>query len=103
MERRRWQQNSHCFLPKLVMWRWMMTSMMTTLTLTMMTRRSTYATLNDIIKPAAPHSFALSILVVEELYVVSLDEPASFAKVECSPSWRKVMMEEMISIEENII
>jgi hypothetical protein len=33
--------------------------------------------------------------------VVSFDEPTSFAEAEHSPSWRKVMMEEMDSIEEN--
>jgi hypothetical protein len=44
----------------------------------------------------APHA-----LVAEELHVVSFDEPASFTKVEHSPSWRKAVMEEMDSIEEN--
>jgi hypothetical protein len=33
--------------------------------------------------------------------VVSSDEPASFGEAECIPSWRKAMMEEMDSIEEN--
>jgi hypothetical protein len=33
--------------------------------------------------------------------MVSSDKPSSFAKVERRPSWRKVMMEEMASIEEN--
>jgi hypothetical protein len=45
--------------------------------------------------------FALRALVAEELHVVSSDEPASFTEVERSLSWRKVMMEEMDSIEEN--
>jgi hypothetical protein len=45
--------------------------------------------------------FAPRALVVEELHVVSSDEPASFTEVEHSPSWRKAMMEEMDSIEEN--
>jgi hypothetical protein len=45
--------------------------------------------------------FAPRALVAEELHVVSSDEPTSFAEAEHSPSWRKVMMEEMDSIEEN--
>jgi hypothetical protein len=39
--------------------------------------------------------------VAEELHVVSSDEPASFGEAEHNPSWRKLMMEEMDSIEEN--
>jgi hypothetical protein len=39
--------------------------------------------------------------VAEELHVVSFDEPTSFAEAERNPSWRKAMMEEMDSIEEN--
>jgi hypothetical protein len=45
--------------------------------------------------------FAPRALVAEELHVVSSDKPTSFAKAERKPSWRKVMMEEMASIEEN--
>jgi hypothetical protein len=45
--------------------------------------------------------FASRALVAEELHVVSSDESASFIEVEHSPSWRKEMMEEMTSIEEN--
>jgi hypothetical protein len=33
--------------------------------------------------------------------MVSSDEPVSFAEVERNPSWRKVIMEEMLFIEEN--
>jgi hypothetical protein len=33
--------------------------------------------------------------------MVSSDEPTSFTEAERSPSWRKAMMEEMDSIEEN--
>jgi hypothetical protein len=40
-------------------------------------------------------------LVAVELHVVSSDEPSSFTEAECSPSWRREMMEEMASIEEN--
>jgi hypothetical protein len=45
--------------------------------------------------------FAPRALVAEELHVVSSDEPASFTEAEHNPSWRKAMMEEMDSIEEN--
>jgi hypothetical protein len=45
--------------------------------------------------------FTPRALVVEELHVVSSDEPSSFAEAERNPSWRKAMMEEMDSIEEN--
>ena len=45
--------------------------------------------------------FALRALVAEELLVVSSDERTSFTKAERNPSWRKAMMEEMDSIEEN--
>jgi hypothetical protein len=45
--------------------------------------------------------FAPRALVAEELHVVSSDEPASFAQVWHGLSWRKAMMEEMDSIEEN--
>jgi hypothetical protein len=39
--------------------------------------------------------------MAEELHVVSSDEPASFVEAEHNPSWRKAMMEEIDSIEEN--
>jgi hypothetical protein len=45
--------------------------------------------------------FAPCALVAKELHVVSSDEPASFTEAEHNPSWRKAMMEEMDSIEEN--
>jgi hypothetical protein len=45
--------------------------------------------------------FTPHALVAEELHVVSSDEPASFTKAERNLSWRKAMMEEMDSIEEN--
>jgi hypothetical protein len=45
--------------------------------------------------------FTPCALVAEELHVMSSDEPTSFAKAEHNPSWRKAMMEEMDSIEEN--
>jgi hypothetical protein len=45
--------------------------------------------------------FAPRALVAEELHVVSSDEPASFTKAEHNPNWRKVIMEEMDSIEGN--
>jgi hypothetical protein len=49
----------------------------------------------------ATPGFTPRALVAKELHVVSSDEPASLAKAEHSPSWRKAMMEEMDSIEEN--
>jgi hypothetical protein len=45
--------------------------------------------------------FASCALVVEELDVVSSDEPTSFVEAKHSPSWMKAMMEEMTSIKEN--
>jgi hypothetical protein len=49
----------------------------------------------------ATSGFTSRALVAEELHVVSSDEPTSFAEAERSPSWRKAIMEEMDSIEEN--
>jgi hypothetical protein len=45
--------------------------------------------------------YATRRLLDEELHAVSADEPVSFGEAERSPSWRKVMMEEMKSIEDN--
>jgi hypothetical protein len=45
--------------------------------------------------------FAPCALVAEELHVLSSNEPASFIEAEHNPSWRKAMMLEMDSIEEN--
>jgi hypothetical protein len=45
--------------------------------------------------------FAPRKLVADELYVVSSDEPTSFTEAKHKPSWKKAMMEEMDSIEEN--
>jgi hypothetical protein len=39
--------------------------------------------------------------VAEKLHMMSSDKPTSFVEVERNPSWRKAMMEEMMSIEEN--
>jgi hypothetical protein len=49
----------------------------------------------------ATPGFAPRALVAEELHAVNSDESASFTEAEHSPSWRKAMMEEMDSIEEN--
>jgi hypothetical protein len=55
------------------------------------------SSLNDLMSSrSAPRA-----LVAEELHMVSSDESASLAEAERSPSWRKAMMEEMDSIEEN--
>jgi hypothetical protein len=45
--------------------------------------------------------FAPHALVAKELHVVSSNESTSFIEAEHSPSWRKAMMDEMDSIEEN--
>jgi hypothetical protein len=57
-----------------------------------------FRSMSDIL---ATPGFAARALVAEELHVVSSDKPASFAEAEHSLSWRKAMMEEMDSIEEN--
>jgi hypothetical protein len=49
----------------------------------------------------ATPDFAPRALVAMELHVVSSDEPTSFTEAERNLSWRKAMMEEMDSIEEN--
>jgi hypothetical protein len=58
-----------------------------------------FQSINEIHRMAG---FALHALVAEELHVVSSDEMTSFAKAESSPSYRKVIMDEMTSIEENV-
>jgi hypothetical protein len=50
--------------------------------------------------PMTP-GFTTCALVYEELRVVSSDESTSFTEAERNPSWRKVMMEEMDSNQEN--
>jgi hypothetical protein len=57
-----------------------------------------FRSMSDIL--ATPR-FTPRALVAEELHVVSFDEPASFIEAEHSLSWRKAMIEEMDSIEEN--
>jgi hypothetical protein len=57
-----------------------------------------FRSMSDIL---ATPGFTPRALVAEELHLVSSDEPASFVEAEHSPSWRKAMMEEMDSIEEN--
>jgi hypothetical protein len=49
----------------------------------------------------ATPGFASRALVAKELHVVSSDEPAFFTEAERNLSWRKAVMEEMDSIEEN--
>jgi hypothetical protein len=49
----------------------------------------------------ATPEFMSRALMVEELHAVSSNKPTSFAEAERSLSWRKMMMEEMDSIEEN--
>jgi hypothetical protein len=57
-----------------------------------------FRSMNNIL---ATPGFVPRALVAEKLHVVSFDEPTSFAEAERNPSWRKAMMEEMDSIEEN--
>jgi hypothetical protein len=57
-----------------------------------------FRSINDILGTAG---FAPRAQVVEELHMVSSDEPTSFTEAERSPSWRKTMIEEMTSIKEN--
>lgn len=57
--------------------------------------------LEDVIRPATPRGFVPRVLAMEELHVVSSDEPVSFVEAELHPSWRKAMIEEMRSIKEN--
>jgi hypothetical protein len=51
-----------------------------------------FRSINNILRMA---EFVTRALVVEELHMVSSDEPTSFTKAERRPSWRKVVMEEM--------
>lgn len=60
-----------------------------------------FQSIDDIIGQASPRGFAPRALVMEELHVVTADEPTTFTDAERSPGWRKVMMEEMESIKEN--
>jgi hypothetical protein len=57
-----------------------------------------FCSITDILGTAG---FAPRAQVVEELHMVSSDEPTSFTEAERSPSWRKAMIEEMTSIKEN--
>lgn len=60
--------------------------------------------LDDVLGPATSRGFAPRNLIATttgELHVVSSDEPISFVDAESHPSWRKAMIEEMESIEEN--
>jgi hypothetical protein len=57
-----------------------------------------FRSMSDIL---ATPEFTPRALVAEELHVVSFDELASFAEAKHGSSWRKTMMEEMDSIEEN--
>jgi hypothetical protein len=57
-----------------------------------------FSSMSDIL---ATLGFIPLALVAEELHVASFDELTSFAEAERNLSWRKAMMEEMDSIEEN--
>lgn len=60
-----------------------------------------FRTVEDIIRPATPRGFAPRALISAQLHVVSSDEPMSFEEAERQPGWRRAMMEELESIEEN--
>jgi hypothetical protein len=57
-----------------------------------------FRSMSDIL---ATPGFTSHALVAVELYVVRSDEPTSFVEAERSPGWRKPMLKEMESIEEN--
>jgi hypothetical protein len=57
-----------------------------------------FRSMNDILTMLG---FVLRVLVAMELHVMSSNELVSFTEAKRNPSWRKVMMEEMDSIEEN--
>jgi hypothetical protein len=57
-----------------------------------------FCSMSDIL---ATPGFVPLAQVAEELHVASFDELTSFVKAERNLSWRKAMMEEMDSIEEN--
>jgi hypothetical protein len=57
-----------------------------------------FRSMSDILMTAG---FAPRALVAEELHVMSSNEPTSFTEAKHNSCWRKAMMEEMDSIEEN--
>lgn len=56
--------------------------------------------MDNILGETSPRGLAPRVLA-GELHAVSSDDPFSFADAEHDPSWRKAMLEEMKSIEEN--
>jgi hypothetical protein len=56
---------------------------------------------DGLLESKTPPGYATRRLLDEELHAISADEPVSFGEAERSPSWRKAMMEEMKSIEDN--
>lgn len=57
--------------------------------------------LDNILGASSPRGLVPRVLGEELHAVSSADEPASFADAERDPSWRKAMLEEMQSIEDN--
>lgn len=51
--------------------------------------------INDIIGSAMPCIFPPCVLVTEELYAITSDEPFSFVEAEPLPSWRNATMEDL--------
>jgi hypothetical protein len=56
--------------------------------------------IDDIIGPAAAQGLAQRVLE-QELHAVSSEEPNSFDEAEQDPCWRRAMLNELRSIEEN--
>jgi hypothetical protein len=56
--------------------------------------------IHDIIGPATPRGLVPRVLA-DELHVVSSNEPSSFEDAEQDPCWRRAMLKEMKSIEDN--
>jgi hypothetical protein len=56
--------------------------------------------MDNILGPAPVHGLTCRVLA-QELHAVSSNEPNSFDDVEQDPCWRRVMIEEMQSIEDN--
>lgn len=60
-----------------------------------------FRAVDDLLGDASPRGLAPRELSTAELHIVSADEPASFVEAEQQQCWRRAMLEEMRSIEEN--
>ena len=57
--------------------------------------------LDDIVGGTGPSGLAGRLLNDQELLLVSVEEPPTFALAEHDGNWRRAMLEEMKAIEEN--